>query len=89
MTPEITALDVQINALKAARNVLEQEHLASVAAFPVGSLINWGRHKYCGRVIGFGLWAGSCVSYRVRRLKANGIDGAVVTVDLYQKPRAA
>jgi len=88
MTPEITALDVQINALKAARNVLEQEHLASVAAFPVGSLINWDRCN-TGRVIGFDLWAGSCVSYRVRRLKANGIDGAVVTVDLYQKPRAA
>lgn len=88
MTPEIEALDEQISALKAQRHVLEQAHLASVAAFPVGSFINWDNSK-TGRVIGFDLWAGNCVAYRVRRLKANGIDGAVVTVYPYQKPKAA
>ena len=86
MTPEITALDAQINALKAQRDVLEQAHLATLAIAPVGALITWGKGgRFMGEILSY-IERYGAVRYRVRHILKDGTSGAVRVVCVWDEP---
>lgn len=85
MTPEIKAIEYEINKLRLKRVALVSDYLATIAVAQIGELITWRKGQYKGRVIGF-IERYESADYLAVRIKKDGTDGAKVTVSHYDSP---